>query len=99
MVIIDLMTASMGVGMGFLAFVVIGGISGACAWGFYPSAKSRQKGLQKLLTAAFIGFLAAFAASYLGQYSNSFQSGQMLEWLTAIIASCLSGGIYAALNK
>ena len=99
MVIIDLMTVSMGVGMGFLAFLVIGGISGACAWGFYPGAKSRQKGLQKLLTAAFIGFLAAFAASYLGQYSNSFQSGQMLEWLTAIIASCLSGGIYAALNK
>ena len=99
MVIIDLMTASMGVGMGFLAFLVIGGISGACAWGFYPGAKSRQKGLQKLLTAGFIGFLAAFAASYLGQYSNSFQSGQMLEWLTAIIASCLSGGIYAALNK
>ena len=99
MVIIDLMTASMGVGMGFLAFVVIGGISGACAWGFYPCAKSRQKGLQKLLTAAFIGSLAAFTASYLGQYSNSFQSGQMLEWLTAIIASCLSGGIYAALNK
>ena len=99
MVIIDLMTASMGAGMGFLAFLVIGGISGACAWGFYPGAKSRQKGLQKLLTAGFIGFLAAFAASYLGQYTNFFQSGQMLEWLCAIIASCLSGGIYAALTS
>ncbi len=99
MVIIDLMTASMGVGMGFLAFLVIGGISGACAWGFYPGTKSRQKGLHKLLTAGFIGFLAAFAASYLGQYTNFFQSGQMLEWLCAIIASCLSGGIYAALTS
>jgi uncharacterized membrane protein YeaQ/YmgE (transglycosylase-associated protein family) len=99
MVIIDLMTASMGVGMGFLAFLVIGGISGACAWGFYPGTKSRQKGLHKLLTAGFIGFLAAFAASYLGQYINFFQSGQMLEWLSAIIASCLSGGIYAALTS
>ena len=99
MVIIDLMTASMGVGMGFLAFLVIGGISGACAWGFYPGTKSRQKGLHKLLTAGFIGFLAAFAASYLGQYTNFFQSGQMLEWLSAIIASCLSGGICAALTS
>jgi len=99
MVIIDLMTASMGVGMGFLAFLVIGGISGACAWGFYPGTKSRQKGLHKLLTAGFIGFLAAFAASYLGQYTNFFQAGQMLEWLSAIIASCLSGGIYAALTS
>jgi len=85
--------------MGFLAFLVIGGISGACAWGFYPGTKSRQKGLHKLLTAGFIGFLAAFAASYLGQYTNFFQSGQMLEWLSAIIASCLSGGIYAALTS
>ena len=99
MVIIDLMTALMGAGMGFLAFLVIGGISGACAWGFYPGTKSRQKGFHKLLTAGFIGFLAAFAASYLGQYTNFFQSGQMLEWLCAIIASCLSGGIYAALTS
>ena len=99
MVIIDLMTALMGAGMGFLAFLVIGGISGACAWGFYPGTKSRQKGLHKLLTAGFIGFLAAFAASYLGQYTNFFQAGQMLEWLSAIIASCLSGGIYAALTS
>ena len=89
----------MGVGMGFLAFLVIGGFSGACAWGLYPRAKTRQKGLQKLLTAGFIGFLAAFAASYLGQYTNLFQAGQMLEWLSAIIASCLSGGIYAALTS
>jgi uncharacterized membrane protein YeaQ/YmgE (transglycosylase-associated protein family) len=99
MVIIDLMTASMGVGMGFLAFLLIGGISGACAWALYPGVQSRQKSFQKLLTAAFIGFLAALAASYVGQYTNSFQSGQMLEWFSIIIASCLSGGIYAAFYK
>ena len=99
MLIIDLMAATMGAAMGFLAFLVIGGISGACAWGFYPGTKSRQKGFHKLLTVGFIGFLAAFAASYLGQYTNFFQSGQMLEWLSAIIASCLSGGIYAALTS
>ena len=99
MVIIDLMTASMGVGMGFLAFLVIGGISGACAWELYPGVKSRQKGLQKLLTAGFIGFLAAFAASYLGQYTNFFQAGQMLEWLSAIIVSCLAGCVYAVVSR
>ena len=99
MVIIDLMTALMGAGMGFLAFLVIGGISGACAWGFYPGAKSRQKSLQKLLTAGFIGFLAAFAASYLGQYGNFFQAGQMLEWLSAIIVSCLAGCLYAVVSR
>lgn len=85
--------------MGFLAFLVIGGISSACAWGFYPGATLRQKGLKKLLTAALIGFLAALGASYLGQFTNSFQSGQMLEWLSAIIASCTVGAIYAALSQ
>jgi hypothetical protein len=99
MVIIDLMTVSMGVGMGFLAFLMVGGITGACAWTFYPGARSRQKSVLKLLTATFMGFLAAFGASYLGQYTNFFQSGQMLEWFSAITASSLAGGIYAALSK
>jgi len=99
MTIIDLMTALTGVGMGLLAFLVIGGITGACAWGFFPSTKSRPKSFQKLITAAFIGFLAALGSSYLGQFTNSFQSGQILEWLSAILASCLVGAIYAALSK
>ena len=99
MVIIDLMTALMGVEMGFLAFLVIGSISGACAWGVYPRLKSQQKSIQKLLIAAFIGFAAAFASSYLGQFTDSFQSGQMLEWLSAIIASCLAGYLYAVVAR
>jgi uncharacterized membrane protein YeaQ/YmgE (transglycosylase-associated protein family) len=99
MVIIDLITALMGVGMGFLAFLVVGGITGVCAWAFYPGAQSRQKSPQKLLTAAFMGFLTAFGASYLGQYTNFFQSGQMLEWFIVVIACSLLGGLYAALSK
>jgi uncharacterized membrane protein YeaQ/YmgE (transglycosylase-associated protein family) len=98
MVIIDLMTALMGVSMGFLAFLVIGGISGASAWIFYPG-KSNGRGLRKLLLAAFLGFIAALASSYLGQYFAIFQSGQMLEWLSAIFASCLTGCVYTALAK
>ena len=98
MVIIDLMTLLMGVSMGFLAFLVIGGISGASAWIFYPGQASRPK-LGKPLLAAFLGFLAALASSYLGQYLGLFQSGQMLEWLSAIFASCLAACIFTALAK
>ena len=84
--------------MGFLAFLMIGGISGASTWIFYPG-KSKGPGLRKLLLAAFLGFIAALASSYLGQYFELFQSGQMLEWLSAIFASCLVGCIFTALAK
>jgi len=98
MVIIELMTALMGVSMGFLAFLVIGGISGASAWIFYPGKSSGPR-LGKTLLAAFLGFITALASSYLGQYLGLFQSGQMLEWLSAIFASCLIGCIFTALVK
>jgi uncharacterized membrane protein YeaQ/YmgE (transglycosylase-associated protein family) len=98
MVIIELMTALMGVSMGFLAFLMIGGISGASTWIFYPG-KSNGPGLRKLLLAAFLGFIAALSSSYLGQYFGLFQSGQMLEWISAIFASCLVGCIFTALAK
>ena len=88
MVIIDLMTVLMGVSMGFLAF----------AWIFYPGQANRPK-LAKLLLAAFLGFIAALVSSYLGQYLGFFQAGQMLEWLSAIFASCLIGCIFTALAK
>jgi hypothetical protein len=67
MVIIDLMTALMGVSMGFLAFLVIGGISGASTWIFYPS-KSSGPGLIKLLLAVFLGFIAALDARVAERY-------------------------------
>ena len=98
MVIIDLMAALMGATMGFLAFLVIGGISGASAWIFYPGQAGRLKA-GKLLLTAFMGFLAATVSSYLGQYLGFFQPGQMLEWLSAIFASCLVGCIFTALVK
>jgi len=96
--IIDLMTLLMGVTMGFLAFLLIGGVSGASAWIFYPVSSSTPK-LGKFLLASFLGFIAAAASSYLGQYFGLFQSGQMLEWLCAIFASCLAGCIFTALAK
>jgi uncharacterized membrane protein YeaQ/YmgE (transglycosylase-associated protein family) len=88
----------MGVRMGFLAFLLIGGISGASTWIFYPGNAS---GLRPggLLIAVFLGFIAALISSYLGQYVGIFQSGQMLEWLSAILGACLVGWIYTALFK
>ena len=96
--IIDLMTLLMGVTMGFLAFLLIGGASSASAWIFYPSKPGVSKP-GKLLVAALLGFLAAAASSYLGQYLGFFQSGQMFEWLSAILASCFVGCLFTALVK
>ena len=79
MVIIDLMAATMGVVMGFLAFLVIGGLTGLFALLFYPGQRRTKPKAKKFLIAALIGFLAALASSYLGQFTGLFQSGQMLE--------------------
>ena len=98
MAIIDLMAVLMGVSMGFLAFLVIGGISGVSAWIFYPGASSGLKP-GKMLVAFLLGFIAASTSSYLGQYGGFFQSGQMMEWASAIFASCAAGCIFTALAK
>ena len=99
MVIIDLMAVFMGVTMGFLAFLLIGGVSGASAWIFYPGTSSGGPNPQKIFLSALLGFITAAVSSYLGQYFGVFQSGQMLEWLCAIFASCLTGCIFTALAK
>ena len=98
MAIIDLMAVLMGVSMGFLAFLVIGGISGVSAWIFYPGASHGVRP-GRILIAFLLGFLAAAASSYLGQYVGLFQSGQILEWASAIFASCAVGCVFTALAK
>lgn len=85
--------------MGFLAFLVIGGVSGAFAWVFYPRVKIAKLKLKKILLAIVIGFTAALTSSYAGQFVGLFQSGQMLEWLSAIVASCLTGCLYAVVSR
>ena len=49
--------------------------------------------------AGFLGFLTAAASSYLGQYTGFFQSGQMLEWASAILAACLAASLYTVWIK
>jgi uncharacterized membrane protein YeaQ/YmgE (transglycosylase-associated protein family) len=85
--------------MGLLAFLVIGGLSGVFAWIFYPRVRAAKPRAKKFLISSFIGFVAALASSYIGQFAGFFQSGQMLEWLSAIVGSCLAGSIYAGLAK
>jgi uncharacterized membrane protein YeaQ/YmgE (transglycosylase-associated protein family) len=99
MVIIDLMASTMGVAMGFLAFLVIGGLTGVFALVFYPGKRQSKPKLQKFLMAVLVGSTAALASSYIGQFAGLFQSGQMLEWLCAIGASCLAGVSYASIDK
>jgi uncharacterized membrane protein YeaQ/YmgE (transglycosylase-associated protein family) len=99
MVIIDLMSATMGVAMGFLAFLVIGGLTGVLALAFYPGERKAKPKAKKFLMSALIGFLSALASSYVGQFTGFFQSGQMLEWLSAIVAACLAGCLYAAVRN
>ena len=85
--------------MGFLAFLVIGGLSGAFAWVLYPRERKAKLSLKKLLIVVLCGVTAALGSSYIGQFTGLFQSGQMLEWLSAIVASSLVGSIYAGLAK
>jgi uncharacterized membrane protein YeaQ/YmgE (transglycosylase-associated protein family) len=88
--------------MGFLAFLLIGGACGATTWIFYPGTTkkcSRTSNLQGLMVVTLLGFVAATLGSYAGQYLNYFQSGQILEWASAIMASCAIGCIYTALAK
>lgn len=93
------MAATMGVAMGFLAFLVIGGLTGVFALVFYPRERRSKPQAKKFLMAALIGFFAALASSYVGQFADLFQSGQILEWLSAIGASCLVGFLYASADK
>jgi uncharacterized membrane protein YeaQ/YmgE (transglycosylase-associated protein family) len=93
------MSVTMGVAMGFLAFLVIGGLTGVLALVFYPGKRQSKPKIKKFLMAVLIGSIAALASSYIGQFVGLFQSGQMLEWLSAVVAACIAGCLYAAIAK
>ncbi|MBU3597139.1 hypothetical protein [Polynucleobacter bastaniensis] len=93
------MSVTMGVAMGFLAFLVIGGLTGVFTLVFYPGKRQSKPKIQKYLMAVLVGSIATLASSYIGQFVGLFQSGQMLEWLSAIVAACLAGYLYAAVSR
>ena len=98
MVIIDLMSVTMGAAMGFLAFLVIGGLTSVFTLVFYPGKRQSKPRPKKFLMAVLLGSIAALAGSYIGQFAGLFQSGQILEWLCAILAAGLAGYLYAVAN-
>lgn len=85
--------------MGFLAFFVVGGLSGVFAWIFYPGKRSGKPKAKQFLMAALLGIMAAILTSCVGQIIGLFQSGQILEWICVAGASCLAGAIYVSLDK
>lgn len=85
--------------MGFLAFFVVGGLSGVFAWILYPGKRSGKPKAKQFLMAIFLGFLAAALTSYAGQMTGLFQAGQMLEWLGTIVAASLVGCLYVSILK
>lgn len=93
------MTVLMGVLMGFLAFFVVGGLSGVFAWIFYPGKRSGKPKAKQFLMAAFLGIMAAILTSYTGQMTGLFQAGQILEWLSAMVAASFVGCLYASILK
>ena len=99
MAIIDLKMVLMGASMGFLAFLVIGALSGVCAWACYPGQKLPGRRWQKLLICALGGFGACIASAYLGQFAGYFQSGQMIEWIVVTLVSGLVSALIAVLIK
>ncbi len=72
--------------MSFLAFLVFGGFVGFLASYLHPK-KSGKKGalLSRILRPILLGALSSAIASVLGQTLGLFKSGQVLEWLSAML--------------
>ncbi len=72
--------------MSFLAFLVFGGFVGFLASYLHPK-KTGKKGslLSRILFPILLGALSSAIASILGQTLGLFKSGQVLEWLSAML--------------
>jgi uncharacterized membrane protein YeaQ/YmgE (transglycosylase-associated protein family) len=72
--------------MSFLAFLVFGGFVGFLASYLHPK-KSSKKGslLSRILVPVILGAISSAIASVLGQTLGLFKSGQVLEWLSAML--------------
>ena len=82
--------------MSILAFLIFGAVLGVLSAYFYP--KKRPKKAQFILYAVS-GVLITGLSSFFGQTFGVFKSGQMLEWISAILATMLFIAILRALSK
>ena len=72
--------------MSFLAFLVFGGLVGFISAYFHPKKLGKNTSFfKKYGWAVLIGVVASAMASILGQSLKFFQSGQVLEWLSAMV--------------
>ena len=72
--------------MSFLAFLVFGGFVGFLASYLHPKKSSKKTSLfSRILMPATLGATSSAIASILGQSLGWFKSGQVLEWLSAMI--------------
>jgi uncharacterized membrane protein YeaQ/YmgE (transglycosylase-associated protein family) len=92
--------------MGFLAYLLVGGIVGAATShyfpGFSPSNKTKsssKRAKQAYLWGILLGILGAMLASFGGQIIGLFTSGQMLEWASAVLGAFLISHVFFLLKK
>ena len=82
--------------MSFLAFLIFGGFVGLIS--AYLYSKNRLK-LKDLLLYWAAGVVISFLTSFFGQTLGLFSSGQILEWLGAIVVTILLVASLRALAK
>ena len=76
--------------MSFLAFLVFGGSVGFLSVYFHPKKMSKNTSFfKKYGWAVLIGVASSAIASILGQSLKFFKSGQVLEWLSAMVFAIL----------
>jgi len=74
--------------MSFLAFLVFGGLVGWVSAYFHPKKLSKNTPFFKRYGwPILMGVTSSVLASVLGQSLKFFQSGQVLEWLSAMVSA------------
>ena len=92
--------------MGFLGYLLVGGIVGAATSHYFPGFSPRNKtkssskrAKQAYLWGILLGILGAMLASFGGQIIGLFTSGQMLEWASAVLGAFLISHVFFLLKK